>query len=159
MGSVIRLDDLPVTNWRNGLGRKADIATGDGWALSFAWLDADAPFSDFGGHNRTQILLAGAGFVLEFNGHPSITVDQPHVPHRYDGGLPVRARLLDGPCLVLNVISARDRWSHAVKVTEDVPAEGFAIILDDRYDVAVLPHLLEPAPGTRLVAIRFTPTA
>ena len=156
---MIEWGDGTQTLWRNGLGRKVDIATGDGWALSFAWLDADAPFSDFSGHDRTQILLEGAGFVLEFDGHPSITVDQPHVPHRYDGGLPVTARLLDGPCLVLNVISDRERWSHAVEVTEEIPTEGFVVVLDGRYDVAVLPQRLELEPGTRPVAIRFTPTA
>lgn len=159
MGSVIHLAHLPVTAWRNGLGRKADIVTGDGWALSFAWLDADAPFSDFSGSDRTQILLEGAGFILEFDRHPSITVDRPHVPHRYDGGLPVRARLLDGPCLALNVISVREDWKQTVEVTDEVPIEGFAVILDGHYDTVPLPQPLVLAPGTRLAAIRFTPTA
>ena len=109
---MIEWGDGTQTPWRNGLGRKSDIVTGEGWSLTYAWLDADGPFSDFTGFDRTQILLEGAGFVLEFDCHPPITVDAPHVPHAYDGGWPVRARLLDGPCLVLNLISRQDRWTH-----------------------------------------------
>ncbi len=105
---MIEYGDGTQTPWRNGLGRKADLATGDGWSVSLAWLDADAPFSDFTGFTRTQILLEGTGFVLEFEGRPPITIDRPHVPHTYDGAWPVRARLLDGPCLVLNAMGRQD---------------------------------------------------
>jgi environmental stress-induced protein Ves len=54
---VIRSAALPVSRWRNGAGRKADIATGDGWMAGFAWLDEEAPFSEFAGQDRTITLL------------------------------------------------------------------------------------------------------
>lgn len=108
---MIEYGDGTQTPWRNGLGRKANLAGDDDWSVTLAWLDADAAFSDFAGFDRTQTLLEGAGFVLEFDdGHRPITVDRPYVPVCYDGAWPVRARLLDGPCLVLNLIG---RQGHA----------------------------------------------
>ncbi len=82
----------------------------------FAWLDADAPFSDFSGQDRTITLLDGLGFTLDFAPpHPALVVRSRHVPSRFDGGWPARCRIL-GPCLVLNAMSVRGQWHHDVRI-------------------------------------------
>lgn len=114
----IAFAQLRETPWANGVGRKADIATGDGWTLAFAWLDGPAPFSDYTGLRRTITLVEGDGFVLDFTDHPALSVAKPGVPASFDGGWPARCRLLGGACLVLNAYSAQDRWRHSVRVVE-----------------------------------------
>jgi environmental stress-induced protein Ves len=122
--------DLPISRWRNGAGRKADIAGGQGWFLGFAWLDAAADFSDYQGQDRTITLLRGNGFALDFAEGPPLLVDRPHVPSPFDGGRACRCRLLDGPCLVVNAISDRALFRHAVDIRIPRPTDtGFAMLL------------------------------
>ena len=103
--------------WRNGAGRKADIAAGRDWLVGFAWLDADAPFSDYAGHDRTITLVEGPGFALDFGpAHPALLARRPFVPAAFDGGWPARCRVPDGPCMVLNAMTARAGWTHRVTV-------------------------------------------
>src|SRR4051812_25040917 len=105
-----------VSRWVNGAGRKADIASSEGWMVGFAWLDADAPFSDFTGQDRTITLLDGPGFTLEFAPpHRALVVRSRHVPASFDGSWPTYCRVI-GPCLVLNAMSARSQWRHDVRV-------------------------------------------
>jgi environmental stress-induced protein Ves len=121
---------LPVSPWRNGAGRKADIATTDGWHVGFAWLDADAPFSDFTGHDRTITLIDGPGFALDFVGQPTIRVDDLYRPSPFDGGWATQCHLLGGPCIVLNAMTARNRFRHSVMISDvgAIPAvDGTAV--------------------------------
>jgi environmental stress-induced protein Ves len=105
-----------LSRWQNGAGRKADIASGPGWMAGFAWLDADAPFSDLSGQDRTITLLDGPGFTLDFAlPHPALVVQSRHVPSQFDGGWPTRCGIL-GPCLVLNAMSVRGEWRHDVRI-------------------------------------------
>ncbi|MDN3566947.1 HutD family protein [Paeniroseomonas aquatica] len=127
---LLRHAELPVSPWRNGAGRKADIAGGPGWFLGFAWLDAAAEFSDYQGQDRTITLLRGHGFALDFAEGPPLLVDQPLVPSAFDGGRACRCRLLDGPCLVVNAISDRARVRHAVEIRAPRSGDtGFAVLL------------------------------
>jgi len=64
--TLIPFASLSESRWRNGAGRKADIATGQDWLVGFAWLEADAPFSDYRGLDRTITLVDGQGFTLDF---------------------------------------------------------------------------------------------
>jgi hypothetical protein len=95
-------------------------------------------------------------------------VDRPHRPTRFDGGWPCRCRLLDGPCVVLNAISERARWSHALAITDRSPEAGFAVLLSGAAaladgsrlgprDAVALPAGLATAPGAVLAAARFDP--
>ena len=80
MARLIPFADLTVSPWRNGAGRKADVAAGPDWLVGFAWLDRDAPFSDYTGHDRTITLIEGAGFALDFGPtRPELLVQQPCV--------------------------------------------------------------------------------
>ena len=116
MSEPLTFATRPISRWQNGAGRKADIDTGPGWLAGFAWLDAEAPFSDLTGQDRTITLLDGPGFTLDFAPpHSALTVRSRHEPHRFDGGWPARCRIL-GPCLVLNAISLREQWRHTVRI-------------------------------------------
>ena len=54
---LLRHAELPITRWRNGAGRKADVVGGPGWSIGFAWLEAAADFSHYAGQDRTITLL------------------------------------------------------------------------------------------------------
>ena len=114
--SLVRNASLPVSLWPNGAGRKADVASGDGWSVSFAWLDADAPFSDMPGIDRTITLVQGPGFTLDIIGQPSIEAYTPFLPKSFDGGASTRCRIV-GPSRVLNVMTANGRLRHIVSIT------------------------------------------
>jgi environmental stress-induced protein Ves len=115
--TLIPFAGLAVSPWRNSAGRKADIATGPDWLVGFAWLDTDAPFSDYGGHDRTIMLIEGPGFTLDFGpSHAALVARRPYVPCVFDGGWTARCRVPDGPCTVLNAMTARATWTHSVTV-------------------------------------------
>lgn len=134
-----------MSRWRNGAGRKADIAAGPDWLVGFAWLDADAAFSDYTGHDRTITLVEGPGFTLDFGpSHPALLARRPHVPSAFDGGWAARCRVPDGPCMVLNAMTARAAWTHRVTVGTAAarvaaPAPGgqaFLVVLEGSVTIA-----------------------
>ena len=116
MNQIIRVSGLSESRWLNGLGRKADIASGDGWLLGFAWLDGDAPFSDYKGSDRTITLVEGRGFALDLPEGSTLTVARLFEPAAFDGAGPIPCRLLGGPCRVLNAVSAYPGYAHTVQV-------------------------------------------
>jgi|GEM_PF-1300241 len=122
--SVIRATDLTVSRWVNGAGRKADIAVGEGWLLGFAWLDQDAPFSDYSGHDRTIMLLEGPGFTLDLPAGSVLSVTERFVPEAFDGAGPMACKVR-GPCRVLNAISVYPGWSHTIHV---IPGTDLAAV-------------------------------
>lgn len=113
---IIRAAGLAETPWLNGAGRKADIANGPGWLVGLAWLEADAPFSNYAGYDRTITLLDGGGFTLTLPEGSLLIVDRQGEPAAFDGKGPIDCRLSAGPCTVANVISAYPRFSHTVQV-------------------------------------------
>ncbi|MEI7710077.1 MAG: HutD family protein [Rhodospirillales bacterium] len=134
MSTVIRAADLPVSLWANSAGRKADIAIGEGWLLGFAWLEQDAPFSDYSGHDRTITLLEGPGFSLDLPAGSTLTVTERFQPTAFDGTGPMACHVR-GPCRVLNAISIYPGWSHTVQTTSDNAPAGknaFAVVLRGR---------------------------
>ncbi len=113
----IRAADLPVSLWKNGAGRKADIAGGPGWHVGYAWLDRDAPFSDYAGHDRTITLVEGPGFSLVTpSGEVAVRADAPFRPSAFDGGLAVSCVIAGGPCRVLNVMTERALVGHRIEL-------------------------------------------
>ncbi len=155
MTAPIRFAELTKSPWPNGAGRKADIAAGpmgdDGkpdWLLAYAWLDADAPFSDYSGHDRTITLVSGVGFSLEFAESGPRVIDAPFRPFGFDGGIPAQCRLPAGACLVLNAMSRRGRWKHRVATASSrapLPAvSGVRFIVVLRGRCAIGGTLLNP---------------
>ena len=174
---LIPFAGLTVSPWRNGGGRKADIAAGSDWLVGFAWLDRDAPFSDYAGHDRTITLVEGAGFALDFGpSRPQLDARQPYQPSAFDGGWPARCRVLDGPCLVLNAMTARATRRHSVTVSH-VPARvepaprgtTFLVVLEGRVSImdatagprdafAITESEVPRAePGSRVALVRIDP--
>jgi len=163
---MIRFADLVPSPWPNGAGRKADIRTGDGWVVAFAWLERDAPFSDYTGSDRTITLVEGAGFRLRFTPETStdLLIDRMHIPTDFDGGWPTQCEIL-GPCLVLNAYSARARYRHSVEVVDaPIDLDPVAVVLqgslpdgagpNDAIDITGRTHLAVP-PGGRIAVIRI----
>jgi environmental stress-induced protein Ves len=126
--TVVPQADLPISLWPNGAGRKADIVQGDGWLAAFAWLDADAPFSDYSGVDRTITLIDGAGFELRFDTGDILAV-APRQPAAFDGGAPLACHLPHGACRVLNVMTRRDQWRHHVEVGAATDTDADVTIL------------------------------
>ena len=118
--------------WKNGLGETITIASaaeGEGWqdvlwSLSRTEIVNDGPFSDFSGYVRWQVVIEGAGLVLET---PAGEIDlrRPFEPVRYDGGLTIRARLEAGPVGVVNLIARAAAFEAAMRVL----AAGETVIL------------------------------
>ena len=127
--TVVRRADLAVTPWKNGLGRKADLAEGDGWFVGLAWLDRDAAFSDFPGTDRTCVLVEGAGFTLEVEGRRPLVFTEPGTAHAFPGDVPTRCVLRAGPCVVLNVMTRRGDPGHRVEVGAALPPDGWSVVL------------------------------
>ena len=173
---------LPVTRWKNDAGRRAEIATGKDWVVGFAWLDEDAPFSDYPNAARTIMLLEGPGFVLTIEGHPTVRVERVHEIARFPGDLPTQCTILGGPCVVLNAVTS-GLARHHVAVMDVTEA---AAVTPERDEIVFLVALtpgvtfvsggatLEPAPrdaielsgpaeargpaGAKIAKIRIAPT-
>ncbi len=164
---IVRNAALPVTRWPNGAGRKADIATGDGWMVGFAWLDADAPFSDLPGLDRTITLVEGPGFTLDIAGRDALRVDRPFTPEGFDGGAETFCRIA-GASRVLNIMTRRTGWSHSISigglpgVIDPQSALCFVVVLQGRVpagsdmlgtlDAVRLDGPFQAEPGDGLIA-------
>lgn len=164
---MIRFADLTPSLWPNGAGRKADIATSDGWLIGFAWLERDAPFSDLTGIDRTITLVRGSGFALHFPPTESadLVIDRLHMPTPFDGGWPTHCTVR-GPCVVLNAYTARNRFRHSVEIVTapvTIDPQGTAVTVavaldgDAALDALVITEATEPEvrAGTRLAVIRI----
>lgn len=121
--TILRASQLPVSAWPNKAGRKADIASGPGWLVAFAWLDQDARFSDYTGLDRTITLIEGEGFVLRFDAGQDVSV-APLDPTPFNGGVGLACHLPHGPCRVLNVMTERNRVRHRVRICSHGDARG-----------------------------------
>ena len=137
---LLRNAALPVSRWPNGAGRKADLATSDGWMTSFAWLETDAPFSLMTGLDRTITLVEGPGFTLDIEGR-LLPVAQKFVPAAFDGGAITHCAIA-GLSRVLNVMTGRARYRHDVSILDCAgrvdPAGSVACVLVALAEEAVL---------------------
>jgi environmental stress-induced protein Ves len=97
------------TPWKNGGGVTIDIAEQDDiWRFGRTPITTPGPFSDYSGFDRVQVLVAGAGLVLETpNGE--IDVRTPFSPVAFAGETPIVSRLEAGPVEVVNLIGNRAR--------------------------------------------------
>ncbi len=101
--------------WKNGGGitREAIRVPAQGaafvWRVSVAQIDASGPFSDFAAYNRTMVLLKGAGLELEFGNGLQRVLHRVGEMAQFDGALATHCRLLDGPCVDLNLMVAKTK--------------------------------------------------
>jgi hypothetical protein len=101
--------------WKNGGGITHEAMRvpthGDDfiWRVSVAQIDASGPFSDFAAYHRTMVLLKGAGLELEFGDGRRCLLGRIGQSVQFDGALATHCRLLDGPCVDLNLMVAKTR--------------------------------------------------
>lgn len=104
---ILRYADLVDVPWKNGGGTTRNIATGEfggrnAWRISRADVGQDGPFSNFAGLVRILTVVSQGSMSLEHE--TGVIQAQPWRPVRFDGGLPVFARLTDGPLTDLNLM-------------------------------------------------------
>jgi environmental stress-induced protein Ves len=109
---VIRRASLTPIPWKNGGGVTHEVirmpAAGDPfrWRLSIARIDAPGPFSQFGGYQRTMVLLQGAGLSLLFGDGRRAALAERGSLVIFDGEPAPYCELTDGPCMDLNLMVA-----------------------------------------------------
>ena len=125
MLQLIRQSEFVEGRWKNGMGVSWEIAAfrEDGlsdfsWRLAKARIVADVPFSIYPGMDRVFMQLQGQGLDLEFEGGRVIEVHESFVPHSFSCDVPLNCKLLDGPCMDLNLFTARGRFHSEVSVVE-----------------------------------------
>jgi uncharacterized protein len=115
MLQIIPQSQFKPVPWKNGGGitREAIRVPAQGaafvWRVSVAQIDASGPFSDFAAYNRTMVLLKGGGLELEFGDGQQRVLDRVGEMAQFDGALATHCRLLDGPCVDLNLMVAKTR--------------------------------------------------
>jgi environmental stress-induced protein Ves len=124
LGRPDRLDlaAIAAQPWKNGFGITRELAqcaddspAGFGWRLSVAEVGRDAPFSAFAQVDRCTVLLQGAGLHLVAPGGAlDRRLDRLYEPLCFAGDQPVAARLIDGPCRDLNVMTRRGAFRSTV---------------------------------------------
>jgi len=104
---ILRSKDLIDVPWKNGVGITRNIATCSAagqtvWRMSRADVATNGGFSDFAGLTRILTVVAGSTMLLE---HAGGTLEaRLWEPLRFDGSMPVSARLTDGPLTDLNLM-------------------------------------------------------
>ncbi len=123
---IIRKASYTPRPWKNGGGitHEAIRVPSDGeeftWRVSVAQIDASGPFSDFAAYNRKMVLLRGAGALLKFADGRQRALRHVGDLAEFDGALATHCKLLDGPCVDLNLMVAK---TQAVSVrVERLPA-------------------------------------
>ena len=113
--------------WKNGGGTTIDIAeanrpdhvSGDWagllWRFGRTAIVAPGPFSDLAGCDRAQVVVRGAGLVLELP-HGEIDVRRPWSPVRFRGEDRITSRLESGPVEVVNLIADRAQFKIDLRV-------------------------------------------
>lgn len=108
-----RADTLTASRWRNGAGSTVELFSGPDaeapdWRLSIARIAAEAPYSDFAGYARGQVLLAGGPLTLWQDSAILAQLDAPADRVQFDGAIALRARP-ETPASVANTF-ARSGW-------------------------------------------------
>jgi uncharacterized protein len=110
---IIRRASFTAIPWRNGGGVTHEAIrvppTGDAflWRVSVAHIDSSGPFSDFAGYDRKMVLLRGRGIALEFGSGDKCALRSMGDSVEFDGAMPTRCELLDGPCVDLNLMVSK----------------------------------------------------
>ncbi len=111
----VRGTDLVALPWKNGGGLTSEIAAfPEGaafdafvWRVSIAEVAAAGAFSTFAGVDRTLVLLAGAGMMLDQADGATLSLTQPLDIARFAGEAAIDARLVDGPTRDFNLMVRR----------------------------------------------------
>jgi environmental stress-induced protein Ves len=104
----IRLQDTPVSPWKNGGGTTQSLVcwpNPSDWVfrMSVARIDSDGPFSEFKGVDRWFAVLSGEGVFLQF---PERRVEAGALDAavQFSGDLPCQCSLINGPTVDFNLM-------------------------------------------------------
>jgi uncharacterized protein len=110
---IIHRSSFTAVPWKNGGGvthevirvpRREDPFL---WRVGVAQVDSSGPFSDFSGYHRKMVLLQGQGVALEFGSGQQGMLRSVGDWLEFDGAMPTRCELLDGPCVDLNLMVSK----------------------------------------------------
>jgi len=104
----IRLQDTPVSPWKNGGGTTQSLVcwpSPSDWVfrMSVARIDSDGPFSEFKGVDRWFAVLSGEGVVLQFP-ERRVEVGALDTAVQFSGDLPCQCSLTNGPTVDFNLM-------------------------------------------------------
>src|SRR5262245_19065467 len=112
---VYPIESIPSEPWRNGGGVTKTIAARDTqWRVSLASIERDGPYSRFPGISRVSLILSGEGITLKSK--EAVVQLRPLLAQEYDGDADWDAKLVDGPAMALNVMSAKGRYRVNVQL-------------------------------------------
>ena len=104
----IRLQDTPVSPWKNGGGTTRSLVcwpSPSDWIfrMSVARIDSDGPFSEFKGVDRWFAVLSGEGGVLQFP-ERRVEVGALDKAVQFSGDVPCQCSLINGPTVDFNLM-------------------------------------------------------
>ena len=122
--------------WRNGRGETAEVAIGPAgaslddfdWRVSMARIDADGPFSNFPGTDRTLTVLRGEGLHLSIADSAPVELTCDSEPLGFPGDVVAAATLIGSPVTDLNVMTNRARLRHSMRRLR--PAGGVELAIE-----------------------------
>ena len=142
MITLLSPDQYRRVPWKNGGGTTTTIAEDDGiWQFGRTPITQEAPFSDYAGFDRLQVLVAGRGLVLR-TPQGEIDVRTPFKPVRFRGETQIVSRLEAGPVEVVNLIGRRS----------DVAIDLVVLSAGTSAPLAIGTHLAYAAAGPAKVA-------
>ena len=122
MNRLIQYASLRPTPWKNGGGVTTELAMsppGAGlvdfdWRVSLASIAADGPFSQFPGVDRTLVMVAGDGVLLDF-GDERVVLSPSEPLVEFAGEDPVHATVHGQSTLDFNVLTRRGSYRHRIE--------------------------------------------
>ncbi|SEP62325.1 hypothetical protein SAMN05216548_101118 [Faunimonas pinastri] len=119
---ILRSPQYRQMPWKNGGGVTVEIAVSPpdasvadfDWRVSMARVETPGSFSRFDGVDRTLSVIEGESIVLSIEGR-EVRLERNSEPCSFAGDVPVEAALPAGPIADLNVMTRRERFSHAVE--------------------------------------------
>ena len=122
MNRLIQYASLRPTPWKNGGGVTTELAMsppGAGldnfdWRVSLASIAEDGPFSQFPGVDRTLVMVAGDGVLLDF-GDERVVLSPSEPLVEFAGEDPVHATVHGQSTLDFNVLTRRGRYRHRIE--------------------------------------------
>jgi len=120
---ILHARDRMATPWKNGAGITRDVACDPPgatmatfrWRISLAEIQANVPFSQFLGIERTLTVVDGRGMTLTATSGE--TTEAPRdVPISFPGESAVVCQLYDGPVVAFNVMTRRGVAAASVEI-------------------------------------------
>lgn len=149
---TIRRDSYKRAAWKNGLGYTDEIGIypigatlqkGDFiWRLSSARIEKASSFSEFPFHDRTLVILQGAGVRLyhtyEPGEQPEVVELTPLEPYDFPGDVPSRCELISGGVTDLSVFVRKAEAEAQTEIQIVDESESFDWIPNGRWNFAYI---------------------